>query len=97
MLQMRSRILVVIPTAEEVVSYAMPAFKYKGTVVAGLLANKKHVGYYPFRGSVLAMFAEDLAKYSMTKSALHVPVDKALPKSLISKLVKARISQGNLR
>ena len=93
MIEMRKRILQIVPKAEEVVSYGMPAFKVEGNIVAGLLENKKHVGYYPFSGSVLHLFEKDLAKYSHTKSAVHVPVDKPLPKSLISKLIKARISQ----
>jgi uncharacterized protein YdhG (YjbR/CyaY superfamily) len=92
MLEMRDRILEVIPDAEEVISYGMPAFKVGGSVVAGLLANKKHVGYYPFSGGILKLFPEELAKYSTTLSAIHVPVDKPLPKGLIKKLIKARIN-----
>jgi uncharacterized protein YdhG (YjbR/CyaY superfamily) len=92
MLEMRTRILEIIPDAEEVVSYGMPAFKLDGTVVAGLLANKNHVGYYPFSGSILKLFPEELAKYKTTLSAIHVPVDKPLAKGLIKKLIKARIN-----
>jgi uncharacterized protein YdhG (YjbR/CyaY superfamily) len=92
MLEMRNRILEIIPDAEEVVSYGMPAFKLDGQVLAGLLANKKHVGYYPFSGSILHLFPEELAKFSTTKSAIHVPVDKPLAKGLIKKLIKARIN-----
>jgi len=92
MLEMRNRILEFIPDAEEVVSYGMPAFKLDGRVLAGLLANKKHVGYYPFSGSILHLFPEELAKFSTTKSAIHVPVDKPLAKGLIKKLIKARVN-----
>ena len=92
MLEMRTRILEIVPDAEEVVSYGMPAFKVDGTVIAGLLANKSHVGYYPFSGSILKLFPEDLAKYKTTLSAIHIPVDKPLPKTLIKKLLKARIN-----
>jgi len=92
MLEMRERILSIIPKAEEVVSYGMPAFRLDGVIVAGVLANKKHVGYYPFSGSILRLFPEELAKYTTTKSAIHVPVDKPLTKTLIAKLIKARIA-----
>ena len=92
MLEMRNRILEIIPDAEEVVSYGMPAFKLDGRVLAGLLANKKHVGYYPFSGSILHLFPEELAKFSTTKSAIHLPVDKPLAKGLIKKLIKARVN-----
>lgn len=93
MLTMRKAILEIIPKAEEVISYGMPAFKVNGNVVAGLLCNKNHVGYYPFSGSVLKLFPNELRRYKTTKSALHVPVDKPLAKTLLKKLIRARISQ----
>ena len=40
MIEMRKRILQIVPKAEEVVSYGMPAFKVEGNIVAGLLENK---------------------------------------------------------
>ena len=93
MLEMRMRILEIVPDAIEVISYGMPAFKVGDHVVAGLLANKKHVGYYPFSGSILHLFTDELEKFSHTKSAIHVPIDKPLAKTLIRKLIKARIAQ----
>jgi uncharacterized protein YdhG (YjbR/CyaY superfamily) len=94
MLEMRKRILEIVPDAQEVVSYGMPAFKVDETIVAGLLANKKHVGYYPFSGSILKLFPEELAGFSKTISAIHVPVDKPLAKTLMKKLIKARLTQA---
>ena len=90
MLEMRKRILEIVSRAEEVVSYGMPAFKVDGKIVAGLLSNKKHVGYYPFSGSILHLFSDELEKFSITKSALHVPIDKPLTKTLLRKLIRAR-------
>ena len=93
MLEMRKRILLVIPQAEEIVSYGMPAFRVEGNVLAGILANKKHIGYYPFSGSILNLFTKELSQYTTTKSAIHIPLGKSLPKTLVSKLIKARLSQ----
>ena len=94
MLEMRQRILEIVPEAVEVVSYGMPAFKVDDTIVAGLLANKKHVGYYPFSGSILKLFPEELAGFPKTISAIHVPIDKPLTKTLMRKLIKARLTQS---
>jgi uncharacterized protein YdhG (YjbR/CyaY superfamily) len=94
MLEMRMRILEIVPDAVEVISYGMPAFKVNDTIVAGLLANKKHVGYYPFSGSILKLFPEELAAFSKTISAVHVPIDKPLSKTLMRKLIKARLTQA---
>lgn len=93
MLALRKTILKIVPKAEEVISYGMPAFKVDGNVVAGIMATKNHVGYYPFSGSVLHLFSKELSSYTITKSALHVPIGESLSKALISKLIKARIAQ----
>ncbi|MFN5602578.1 MAG: iron chaperone [Acidimicrobiaceae bacterium] len=92
MLAMREHILSVVPHAEEVISYGMPAFRLNGTVVAGIMAAKNHVGYYPFSGSVLHLFQKEMSKYSHTKSAIHVPVDKPLSRAFIKKLINAKIN-----
>ena len=92
MLELRKRILKVIPHAEEVVSYGMPAFKVSGSIVAGIKANKDYIGYYPFSGSVLKNFKKELSSYRQTKSAIHVPLEKPLPQTLLKKLINARIS-----
>ena len=93
-LEMRTRILAIVPNATEVVKYAMPTFVVDGVPICGLMAHTKHVGYYPYSGSVLAQFPELVEQYGGTKGALHVPVDKPLPKSTIAKLIRARRAQG---
>lgn len=93
MLEMRERILTVIPEAHEVMKYGMPTFVYKGHAVAGLLANKKHIGFYPYSGSVLARLPEITSKYSTTKAAIHIPIDSPMPKTLIRLVLHTRISE----
>jgi uncharacterized protein YdhG (YjbR/CyaY superfamily) len=93
MLEIRSRILSIVPEAKEKMSYSMPAFENEGFVVAGLLANKKHVGYYPFSGGILELFPNEIAKYKHTKSALHVPVDQPMDLSLLRLLIEARMKE----
>jgi len=92
LMEMRNRILEIIPGAREIIKYSMPTFVHEGYEVAGLLANKNHVGYYPYSGSVISKFPEIEAKYTTSKGALHVPLGKPLSKSELKKLIKARIS-----
>lgn len=92
MLAMRERILEVIPQAQEAMKYGMPTFIYEGTAVAGLLANKNHIGFYPYSGSVLARLPEITSRYSTTKAAIHVPIDAPMPKNLIQLVLRTRIS-----
>jgi uncharacterized protein YdhG (YjbR/CyaY superfamily) len=51
------------------------------------------LSYLPFSGSVLPRLADDLRGYTMTKSALHFPVDRPLPKTLVKKLVDTRLAE----
>jgi uncharacterized protein YdhG (YjbR/CyaY superfamily) len=74
-----------------VISYNVPAFRVEGRTVAGFAAFKNHLSYLPFSGSVLPNLASELDAYTMTKSALHFPIDQPLPKALVRKLVAARL------
>src|SRR5947209_3733192 len=77
--QLRWTILEVVPDAEQVISYRVPAFRVGGQTIAGFAAFKAHLSYLPFSGSVLEALSEDLRGYTMTKSALHFPIDHPLP------------------
>jgi uncharacterized protein YdhG (YjbR/CyaY superfamily) len=95
MLILRKRILEIVPKAKEVMSYGMPAFQIEnGIKVAGILANKKHIGYYPFSGNILELFPKETSTLKFTKSALHIPIDKPIESSFINKLIQARIKEG---
>lgn len=95
--EMRRRILEVIPDAEQCLSYAVPAFKVNGRVVAGLAAFKSHLSYLPHSGSVLSTVREQTGGYSQTKSALHFAVDAPLPRDLVRELVETKLRDIGLR
>ena len=90
---LRSTILEVVPEAEELISYRVPAFRVGGRTVAGFAAFRDHLSYLPFSGSVLSQLADELAGYTMTKSALHFAVDRPLPKPLVEKLIAVRLAE----
>lgn len=90
---LRHTILEVVPDAEQVTSYRVPAFRVQGNVVAGFAAFKDHLSYLPFSGSVLNQLADQLTGYTMTTSALHFPIDQPLPKSLVENLIAARLEE----
>ena len=90
---LRRTILEIVPDAEQVISYRVPAFRVRGQTVAGFAAFKNHLSYLPFSGSVLPQLADQLDGYAMTKSSLHFPVDRPLPKALVKKLIAVRLAQ----
>jgi uncharacterized protein YdhG (YjbR/CyaY superfamily) len=94
---LRRTILDVVPEADQVISYGMPAFRVNGRTVAGFAAFKRHLSYLPFSGSVLGQLAGELKGYEMTKSSLHFAVDRPLPKALVQKLIDVRLAEIALR
>lgn len=90
---LRRTILEIVPDAEQVISYKVPAFRVEGRIVAGFAAFKDHLSYLPFSGSVLPELASELEGYTMTKGALHFPIDRPLPKTLVGTLIAARRSE----
>lgn len=93
----RQTILEIVPDAEETISYKVPAFRVDGAIVAGFAAFRDHLSYLPFSGSVLAQMPDELGGYSMTKSALHFPIDEPLPKAIVEKLIAVRRAEVRQR
>jgi uncharacterized protein YdhG (YjbR/CyaY superfamily) len=90
--EIRAIILKAAPGAEEVISYKMPAYKQNGMLVY-FAGYKHHIGFYP-TASPIAHFAEDLSKYQSSKGAVQFPLDKAMPKQLITRMVKFKLEEN---
>jgi uncharacterized protein YdhG (YjbR/CyaY superfamily) len=91
--RLRRTILVIVPEAQECISYQVPAFRVGGEVIAGFAAFKNHLSYLPFSGSVLNQLSVELEGYDKTLSALHFPVDRPLPEALVKKLINVRLRE----
>src|SRR6202008_4623543 len=77
--------------ATEVISYGIPAFKYRGVLV-WYAAFSTHCSLFP-TASVIEAFKKELKGFSTTKGTIHFPTDTPLPSELVKKLVKARVAQ----
>ena len=93
--QLRATIKKTAPNAEEVISYATPAFKLNGMLV-WFAAYSNHIGFYP-RGSGVEAFKKELSIYKSAKGSVQFPLDKALPWALITKIVKFRVAENLLK
>lgn len=90
--QLRETIRQAAPQAEEAISYQMPTFTLNGNLVH-FAAYKNHIGFYP-APSGLKAFEKEIARYKHSKGAVQFPLDKPLPKGLISKIVKYRVKEN---
>lgn len=85
-----------VPDAEEVISYQIPCFKYKGYLIyyAGFA---KHISLsYPYSDKLLKAFAKELKKYKVSKSAIQFPNDEELPLDLIKGIVEFRKKENDV-
>lgn len=94
--ELRRRILVEVPDAEQCISYGMPAFRLENKVVAGFAAFKNHLAYLPHSGQVLSEMQEELKMFVKTTGSLHFPVDTCLDQALVSRLIEIRKSHLGL-
>jgi uncharacterized protein YdhG (YjbR/CyaY superfamily) len=90
--KIRSTIRSAVPAeTAEVISYGIPAFKFK-QVVVWYAAFSDHCSLVP-TASVIDMFKDELNSYPISKGTIDFPVDKPLPATLLKKMVKARLRQ----
>jgi uncharacterized protein YdhG (YjbR/CyaY superfamily) len=89
---LRRSILAVIPEAEQCISYAMPAFRVNGKVLAGFAAFKNHLAYLPHSGRVFQEIPE-LDDFEKTTGSLHFAIDTPLPDEIVAKLIAVRRAQ----
>jgi len=83
------------PGSTETVSYfQIPGYFYEGHDYNGMFAwfsfKKPHVRLH-VRPPVLDDNKKDLGDYATTKTIIGFPTDRAIPKTLVKKLVKASI------
>ena len=89
---LRKTIKSAAPGAEEMISYQMPAYKFKG-MLAFFSAAKKHYGFYPTASPIIA-FREKLKSYETSKGAVRFPLDKPIPVKLITAMVKWKVREN---
>ncbi len=91
--KIRATIKAAAPKAEEVISYNMPTFNLNGTYLVYFAGWKTHIAFYGApRGN--AEFKEDLSIYETGQGTLKFPLDKPMPLSLITKIVKFRVAEN---
>lgn len=89
--QIRAAIKKAAPNSVEVISYGMPAFKMNKVLVYFAVC-KNHIGFYP-TSNPIKVFNKVLASYKTSIGAIQFSLDKKIPLSLISKIVKYRVAE----
>ena len=90
--KLRTTIKKAAPSAEEAISYKMPAFKLNGILV-WFAVNKEHIGFYPTASPIKAL-KKELAGYRTSKGAIQFPIDKPIPLTLVKTIVKFKLKEN---
>lgn len=85
--------LLVAPGAAQGASYGMPALLYRGKALVAAMQTKAHLALYPFSGSILPAFADELSAFSHSVSALRFSADKPVPSELLRRILEMRVAQ----
>ena len=94
--QVRKAIKAAAPKAEESISYGMPAYKYMGKPLIYFGGYEKHIGFYA-TPTGHKQFEKELSKYKQGKGSVQFPIDEPLPMSLITKIVKFRVKENEMK
>ncbi|WKZ31020.1 MAG: DUF1801 domain-containing protein [Candidatus Dojkabacteria bacterium] len=82
------------PEAIEVISYQMPAFKYKGRILIYFAAWSDHVGVYGISSDIKAPFMDELKKYKASKGTFSFSFDEPIPYELIDAYVEYKMENS---
>ena len=93
--EIRATIKAAAPEATEKISYGMPTFFLNGNLVH-FAAHKNHIGFYPAPQGI-EEFKKELSAYESSKGAVRFPLDKPIPYSLITRIVKFRVKKNQAK
>src|SRR5215471_15685790 len=79
--RIRQIVRTTVPEAEEVISYGMPGFTYKGKYLVGLNAFRDHLSLFPTSAPVEA-FRERLRDFTLSKGTIQFTLEKPVPEAL---------------
>ena len=94
--EMRELIRKLAPDSVESISYAIPTFSLNGKYLVYFAGFKNHIGLYPTPVGMEA-FKEELLNYKTGKGSVQFPLNKSLPITLITKIVKYQIEQNEIK
>jgi uncharacterized protein YdhG (YjbR/CyaY superfamily) len=95
--KLRQTIQTTAPTAEECISYGIPAFRLNRRLLVFFGAWANHCTFYPGSAATLKNFRNELRNFQTSKGTIRFSPEKPLPVALVKELVKTRIEENNDR
>lgn len=96
--RVRAAIRRTLPSAEEGISYGIPAYKLAGRIVVYFAGWKTHYAIYPLTARVTATLGAALDKYDQSgRGTIRFPLDAPVPGPLIGRIARLRAEENAAR
>ncbi|MGH2467947.1 MAG: iron chaperone [Candidatus Limnocylindrales bacterium] len=94
---LRATIAAAAPEAEEMISYGMPAFRYRGRPLVAYSAFTKHCSLFPMGSAIIEAHREALAPFATAKGTLRFTPEQPIPADLVETIVRERMAMIEAR
>ena len=94
--KLRQAIKKAAPKAEEIISYQIPTYRYKGPLVH-FAAFKDHCSLIVINKNIIKSLEKELKDFKTTGTTIHFKSRKPLPTALVQKIVKLRVNDNEDR
>jgi len=93
--ELRALVAAAAPGAVQSLKWGMPAFSHERILVT-FAAFKRHIGFFP-TPSAMREFRDQLGAYKTSSATIQFPLERPLPKSLITRITKFRVREARSR
>ena len=93
MQKLRATIRSICPGAEEIMSFGMPAFKYKWRLLVWYTVSKEWCSFYPWTNSISVRLKDELQNFSTSRGSIRFTPTQPLTPTLIKKIVKIKMEE----
>ena len=90
---LRQTIAAAAPDAVETISYAMPAFRYRGRALMSYEAFRTHCSLFPMSAELIERHHDELVDFATAKGTLQFTPTKPIPAELVVRIVHERMAQ----
>lgn len=81
-----------VPEVEEVITYAMPGFKYRGKYLIAYAPFRDHLSVFPGAGAIQTL-ADQLTNFQTAKGTVQFSITHPIPDKTLKGLILARAGE----
>ena len=92
--RVRRSIRAAVPSADESISYGIPAYKLNGRPVVYFAGWRHHYSLYPCTAALLAALEKELAPFEIEKGTIRFPLSEPVPVTVIEAVARQRAEEA---